>query len=130
MFIKSKIIILLVVLLFSTIGVGVNLAQTDSKTEKIRAKVTKYGIGKKVTVQLQFDEKFKGEISSIEKDSFSVRIPKSNTSKTFTYSEVMDIKKPSYAKWIVIGVVAAVATVAIIALDRRCRNEGNTRLCF
>ena len=53
MFIRVKVMILLVVLLFSTIGVEANLAQTDSKTEEIRAKVTKYGIGKKVTVKLR-----------------------------------------------------------------------------
>ena len=130
MFIRVKVMILLVVLLFSTIGVEANLAQTGSKTEEIRAKVTEYGIGKKVTVKLRDDTKFKGEISGIDQDSFSVKDSKSNTSKTFTYDEVSKIKKSSYTKWIVIGVVAAVAVAVIIPLSQRCRNEGSNSLCL
>jgi hypothetical protein len=128
---RIKAIFLLVGLLISSVGAVANLAQTDSQTEAVRAKVAKYGVGKKVTVTLRDSTKIRGKIGSIDQDGFSLEESGSDTSRSFTYDEVGKIKKASNTKWIVIGVAAgAAAVVGLVLLDKRCRNEGSTTLCL
>ena len=120
----SKIIlsILLATVFLSTVGVNAVLAQANSKATEIRARVNKYGVGKKVSVTLTDGVKYKGRIKKINQDDFSVEIRKSTQTKTFSYDDVKKIKKSSYAKWIIIGAgIAGAVIVSAIAATSICR---------
>lgn len=45
---------------------------TDSRTEKIKAKVTKIGVGKDVTVTLSNGDNYYGSIQRVEEDDFKL----------------------------------------------------------
>jgi hypothetical protein len=57
----------------------------------------------------------KGYVGSAESDSFTVVDPKTGTSQTLAYSEVLSVKKPgrglSPVTWGIIGGAAAAATI-------------------
>jgi len=118
-------------LIFSTLGIQAVIAQSDAKTSKIRAKVYKYGLAKKVVIKLKDKTKFKGSISKIEKDTFTVT-DKAGKDTTFSYSEVIQVKKSGVpvGVWIAIGAAAAVGTILLVGLSRYCRNEGGNALCL
>ncbi len=119
--------IIFIALAMATFGTQPVSAQSAESAEKIRAKVNKYGAGKKVTVLLKFDKKEIGEIRDINADDFTIADSSTGEIKSFSYSEVVSVKKKSYAKWIAIGAVVAGAVVAVVVLTLPCRNEGN---CF
>ena len=130
MHIKIKVSILLISIFLSTFGVVSGSAQASAKITKIRAKVEKYGAGKKVSVTLTDGTKYKGRIKEISRNDFSVQARKTNQTNKFSYSEVAKIKKSSYTKWIIIGVVAGAVTAVMIPLSIRCRNESRNALCL
>jgi len=110
-------------LVLTTLGIASVQAQTDKQTVKIRTKVYKYGIGKKVSVKTQDKTKFKGAITKIEKDTFTVS-SKSGSKRTFSYSEVAKVSKTGLGKgsWIAIGAAAAVGVIVAVVWVKACRN--------
>ena len=131
MFIKIITTVLSGMLIFNTLGIQEVIAQSDAKTSKIREKVYKYGIAKKVLVKMKDKSKFKGSISKIEKDTFTVK-DKAGKDTTFSYSEVIQVKKSGvhYGVWIAVGAAAVVGAIVLIGLSKRCRNEGGNVLCL
>jgi len=108
-------VMLSVLLMFTQLGIQTLVAQSDAKTAKIRAKVYKYGLAKKVVVKLKDKSKFKGYISKIEKDSFTVT-DKANQETKFSYSDVNVIRKSGVpvGVWIAVGAAASVGTLFLI----------------
>ncbi len=131
MFIKIITTVLSGMFIFNTLGIQEVIAQSDAKTSKIREKVYKYGLAKKVLVKLKDKTKFKGSISKIEKEAFKVT-DKAGKESTFSYSEVIQVKKSGVpvGVWIAIGAAAAVGTILLVSLSKRCRNEGGNALCL
>ena len=126
---KCKASMFLLAILLGNFGASIGWAQkADADAAKVKDKVAEYGVGKKVSVKLNDGSKFKGRISEINADDFSVK-PKKGNSETFSYGDVAKIKKSSLTKWITIGAVAAGAVIAIVVLTIPCRNEGST-LCL
>ena len=131
MLIKITTTILSGMLVLTSFGVQSIHAQTDKQTAKIRAKVYKYGLAKKVTVKLKDKSKLKGTISKIENDTFTVKDTGGNVT-SLSYSEVNQVKKSGVPAgvWIAIGVAAAVGTILLVTIGKRCRNEGANALCL
>src|SRR5438105_3937856 len=72
-------------------GTQVNTA-TDSRTEKIKAKVTKIGIGKEVTVSLSNGDHYHGSIQSVEDDNFKVYEVDLKQLVEFKYNEIKKVE--------------------------------------
>lgn len=97
-------------------------AQTPSSIEKTRSKVQSLSVNrdKKIEVKLKDNTKYKGFITSVDPDSFTVSDAKTSQSQKFSYAEVQDVKKAgggiSTKTWIIIGSVAAgsIITWAIV----------------
>jgi small nuclear ribonucleoprotein (snRNP)-like protein len=68
-----------------------NIAK-DSRTEKIKAKVTKIGMGKDVTVRLSNGDNYYGSIQSVEDDSFKMYEVDLKRLVEFKYSEVRKVE--------------------------------------
>jgi small nuclear ribonucleoprotein (snRNP)-like protein len=115
----------LLVVLIATLGLtfpqNIN-AQTPSSIEKTRSKVQSLSVerDKKIEVKLKDNTKYKGFITSVDPDSFTVSDAKTSQSQKFSYAEVQDVKKAgggiSTKTWIIIGSVAAgtIITWAIV----------------
>jgi hypothetical protein len=109
-------IVIAMSLCFQSVG-----AQTAGEAEA-RAKVQKLGVGRdaRVEVRLKDDTKLKGYVSAAELDSFTVTDPKSGAPTTVAYAEVAQMKKRSGGlstkSWLIIGGVAAGATITWIAV--------------
>jgi len=65
---------------------------TDSRTEKIKAKVTKIGMGKDVTVSLSNGDIFHGSIQSVEDDNFKMYEVDLKQLVEFKYTEVKKVE--------------------------------------
>ncbi len=126
---KTKSVFFLLILVCGVFGGTAALAQTDNAT-KIRNKLIDYGTGKKVAVTMLDKSKTTGKLTSIGTDTFTVADGKSGSVQTISYGDVAKVKRTSITKWVTIGVVAGVAAVLLIALNQRCRNEGNNSLCL
>ena len=91
----------------------VSAQTTTAGAEKVRSKVQSLSVSrdKKVEVKLRDNTTYKGYITAIEPDSFSLSDAKSTTPQKFSYSEVEEVKKVgggiSTKTWIIIGSVAA-----------------------
>jgi len=119
MLMKITTTILSGMLVLTTFGIQSIRAQTDKQTAKIRGKVFKYGLAKKVVVKLKDKSKFKGYISKIEKDTFTVT-DKANKDTTFSYSEVNVVRKSGVPVGVWIGVGAAAAVGALVLIIYGC----------
>ena len=65
---------------------------TDSPTEKIKAKVTKIGMGKEVTVSLSNGDNHYGSIQSVEDDSFKRYEVDLKQLVEFKYTEIKKVE--------------------------------------
>ena len=109
--------------MLAALGAHVARAQssTDTKAiEKTRVKVQKLGVGPKARVEgkLRDNTKFKGHISAVSQDAFTVIDAKTGASQTIDYADVDQIKKRgsgfSTRNWVILG--AAAAAVVIVGL--------------
>ena len=106
-------------------------------TVKIRSKVQELSLNRdqKVEVKLKDTTKFKGTISNVSPDSFTITDSKSARTQTFSYTEVEQVKKSggglSTKTWLILGGVAAgVVTTALIVKPAVCDGGAQTRgLC-
>lgn len=109
-------------------------AQAVSNEEKTRAKVQSLSVNrdKKVEVRLRDKTKWKGYITSVESDSFTLTDSNTANSQKFSYAEVEDVKKiaggASTKTWLIIGGIAA-GTVAtwLIVKPAVCDGGAQTR---
>ena len=94
-------------------------AQSSVDVEKTRAKVQTLSVerDKKIEVKLRDNTKYKGYITAVDPDSFTIADSKTSTSQKFSYSEVVDIKKAGGGiskTWLILGGVAAGGIVAAL----------------
>ena len=92
--------------------------QSDRVAQKVKADVAKRGTGPKakVTVKLKDNTKLKGYISDASNDSFTLADAKSGQTRTLSYQDVTEVKKPGGLSWpakIGIGVGIGVGVLAI-----------------
>jgi len=92
--------------------------QSDRAAQKVKAEVAKRGTGPKakVTVKLKDNTKLKGYISDASTDSFTLADAKSGQTRTLSYQDVTEVKKPGGLSWpakIGIGVGIGVGVLAI-----------------
>ena len=109
-------------------------AQTDVDAAKTRSKVQTLSVNrdKKVEVKLRDNTKYKGYISAIESDSFSLTDSKTGTSQKFAYAEVDDVKKvgggiSTKTLLIIGGVAAGTITTWLIVKPAVCDGGAATR---
>ena len=109
-------------------------AQTTTDPAKTKSKVQTLSVNrdKKVEVKLRDTTKYKGYISAVESDSFTVTDSKTGTSQKFTYSEVEDIKKvgggvSTKTLLIIGGVAAGGITTWLIVKPAVCDGGAQTR---
>lgn len=120
MFRKTLALMLSGLVILAAVGLNAVRAQTaqDSATiEKVRAKVTRLGVGRdaRVEVRLRDNTKVKGYISAANQDSFTVSDAKTGAAQNVDYADVREVKKSgggiSTKTWIIL---AGVATAAVI----------------
>jgi hypothetical protein len=103
-----------------TLGSGLAVwAQTDKDLqtiEKVKSKVREIGVNdkKRVEVKLRNNTKFKGTISAIETDSFTVSDAKTGSTQTFAYTDVREVKKTGGISPLTWGIIAGAAAAAVI----------------
>lgn len=109
-------------------------AQTDSETEKVRAKVQILSASRDSQVEVKFRDKtkIKGYITAVEPVSFTLKDAKSGTSQSIAYAEVDSVSKAgggvSTRTWLILGGVAAgVATTWLIVKPAVCDGGAQTR---
>ena len=109
-------------------------AQTDSETEKVRAKVQILSASRASQVEVKFRDKtkIKGYITAVEPVSFTLKDAKSGTSQSIAYAEVDSVSKAgggvSTRTWLILGGVAAgVATTWLIVKPAVCDGGAQTR---
>ena len=116
----------LAIFLISTIvsapAVAQSRAGADShQTDKIKAKVTRLGTGKRarVEVKLKDSTKLKGYVGQIAEDHFTVVDPKHGSVTTITYEQVEKIKDTNH-DWVTAallgaGVIGGVLIVVVLS---------------
>ena len=108
-------------------------AQSNTDTEKTRAKVQTLSASRDQEIEVKFRDKtkLKGRITKVEPVSFTLRDEKTGTSQTIAYSEVDSISKSggvSTKTWLIIGGVAAGAvTTFLIVKTAACDGGAGTR---
>lgn len=125
-----KFVALALTIVFATVA----FAQSSAEMNKVRAKVQELSLNRdqKVEVKLKDSTKFKGNITNVTPDSFTVSEPKTGSDQTFSYGEVAQVKKSggglSTKTWLIIGGVAA-GTVAtwLIVKPAVCDGGAQTR---
>lgn len=91
--------LLMVTLTFATVGVSSVAAKSKAekeaeRTAKVKAGITKLGIGKdaRVTIKLRDKTKLAGYISQASEDSFVVTDAKTGAATTVTYPDVTQVQ--------------------------------------
>ncbi len=109
-------------------------AQSNTDTEKVRAKVQILSASRDSQVEVKFRDKtkVKGYINTVEPVSFTLRDPKTGTSQSISYSEVDSVSKAdggvSTKTWLIIGGVAAGAvTTWLVVKPAVCDGGAQTR---
>ena len=109
-------------------------AQSNLDAEKARAKVQTLSINrdKKVEVKLRDKTKYKGYITAVEPDAFTIADSKNSNPQKFSYAEVEDVKKVSGGlstkSWIIIGGAAAGTIITwLIVKPAFCDGGAQTR---
>jgi hypothetical protein len=104
------------------------------QAEKARVAVLRLGTGEtaRVEVKLRDQSKVSGYISEAGQDSFKVTNPKTNSTETLSYADVLEVKKPggglSTKTWLIIGGAAAGAVIVGLALKPAvCDGGAQTR---
>ena len=93
--------------------------QGEQKAARVKADVAKRGTGEKarVVVKLQDGSKLKGYVSQAGDDSFTLTDTKSGQTRTLSYSDVAQVKKPGglpLGAKIGIGMGALVGVLALV----------------
>jgi hypothetical protein len=123
-------------ILFTAFGFQNVSAQggTDQAVERIRNKVQKIGTGgnARVEVKLRDNSQFKGYVSSIEQDSFTVVEKGTGSSKSVSYTDTAAVKKAgsgvSTKTWIIIGAATVGAAVTwVLVKPVLCDGGAQTR---
>lgn len=133
---KKYLALAIIVLMLNLAGDRLIFAQTqDDKSaklaQKIKKQVTEIGVGEKskVRVELQNRTKIKGYISSIDNDSFTITEKKTGMLTKIEYAQTQKVKLGyGLPTAVTIGVVAGLATAAVIALailGKRYCNEAS-----
>jgi hypothetical protein len=109
-------------------------AQSTVDAEQTRSKVQALSVNrdKKVEVKLHDKTNYKGYITAVEPDSFTLKEAKTSNLQKFSYAEVEDVKKVgggiSTKTWIIIGGVAAGSiTTWLIVKPAFCDGGAQTR---
>lgn len=109
-------------------------AQTTVDVEKTRSKVQTLSVNrdKKVEVRLRDKTTYKGYITAVEGDAFTITEAKTSATQKFSYSEVQEIKKLgsgiSTKTWLILGGVAAGSVVTwLIVKPAFCDGGAQTR---
>ena len=94
----------------------------QSQPDKVKAKVTKIGTGKKagVDVKLNDNTRLKGYVGEIAANHFTVINSKHGTVTTVSYDQVQQIK--STERWVlplVLGVGTIIGVILIVAVSLR-----------
>lgn len=108
---------------------------SDADLVKVKSKVQELSLNRDqaVEVKLKDSTKFKGNISNVTPDSFTVIHSKTAQSQTFSYNEVAQVKKSgggglSTKTWLILGGVAAgVVTTWLIVRPAVCDGGAQTR---
>jgi len=102
--------------------------------EQTRSKVQALSVNrdKKIEVKLHDKTNYKGYITAVETDSFTLKEAKTSNLQKFSYAEVEDVKKVgggiSTKTWIIIGGVAAGSiTTWLIVKPAFCDGGAQTR---
>ena len=109
------------------------IAQSNSDTEKTRARVQTLSASHDQEVEVKFRDKtkLKGHITKIEPISFMLRDEKTGKSQAIAYSEVDSISKSGGIStktwWIIGGVAAGVVTTWLIVKPAFCDGGASTR---
>jgi small nuclear ribonucleoprotein (snRNP)-like protein len=124
--IKKILAITLSALIFAlSVSSTTAFAQTTATTadiEKVRSKVQTLSIDrdKQIEVKLRDNTKYKGHITAVEPDAFTLTESKTSRVQKFSYSEVEDVKRSgggiSSKTWLILGgaVAGGVATWLIV----------------
>lgn len=114
------------------INAQISADSRDAAINKIKANVTKRGIGEKarVNVKMLNGTKMKGYISQAGNDSFTLTDSKTKQTSTLAYSDVAQVKGTGLSKGakilIGVGVGAAITAVVLaVAVDRALDNLGS-----
>ena len=122
--------------LFMAMGFQSTVAQTvkSQAAQKARAEVQRFGVGPdaRVELKLQDNTKWKGYVSAVAEDSFTITDSKTGTSQTIAFAEVTSVKKQgsglSTKSLIIIGAVAAGGIITWIAVKPAlCDGGAQTR---
>jgi len=98
-------------------------SQAASETQKVKAKVTRIGTGKRATVnvKLRDNTKLKGYIGEIAQEHFTVVDPKHGTVTPVQYEQVQQIKNTNHQWLFALGAGAAsiVGVLLVVTLSMR-----------
>ena len=98
------------------------------RIEKLKAEVAKLGAGRdaRIVVRLKDKSLIAGYVKSVSDEAFVVSDLKDSSVTYVPYPDITAVKghNLSNGAWIAIGVVAAVAVVALVLVLVPCRNEG------
>jgi hypothetical protein len=94
-----------------------SVSSQQTKTEKIKAKIRKLGLGErvKVSVKLVNDSSYKGYVSQAGEDDFTV-IDKTGQSNIIKYSEVKSVSGKNLSTGAKIGIGIAIGAGAVLAV--------------
>lgn len=129
---KKSLVLLLMTLMFNLTNASLVLAQsqTDKNTQltnEIKAKIAKFGTGEKAKVKIELKDKtkFKGFVSAIESDSFTLTDKTGATTK-IDYSQVKKADRDGLStgtKIAIFGGIGAGATVLLLLFRSYWCNE-------
>jgi hypothetical protein len=109
-------------------------AQSTKDADQTRSKVQALSVNrdKKIEVKLRDNTKYKGYITAVEADSFTLTDAKTSKSEKFSYAEVEDVKKVGggiSTKTLLIlgGVAAGTVTTWLIVKPAVCDGGAQTR---
>ena len=108
-------------------------AQSNTDTDKTRAKVQILSADRDQQVEVKFRDKtkLKGQITKVEPVSFTLRNEKTGASQTIAYAEVDSISKSGGVStktwWIIGGVAAGAVTTWLIVKPAFCDGGASTR---
>ena len=132
--IKKNLAIVLAALMFSLSLCSTTPAQTNADVEKTRSKVQTLSVNrdKKIEVKLRDKTTYKGYITAVEPDSFSVSDSKNSNTQKFSYAEVEEVKKTggglSTKTWLIIGGATAGTIITwLIVKPAFCDGGADTR---
>lgn len=99
----------------------------EAPQQDTRDKVTKYSEGKNptVVVKLKNGEKFKGRLSQVSEDSFTITFKDGRQPTTVAYADVAKVKKAGLHPLIVVGIVGGVVFgILMAAMLASCGSGG------